>query len=85
MEGMRVDCTIYANDTLMKDVRRDRSLSQITNVAYLPGIVGHSLAMPDMHEGYGFPIGGVAATDPQNEGVVSPGGIGYGATRCRMN
>ena len=77
MEGMQVDGIIYANETLVKDVKRDNSLVQISNVAYLPGIVGHSLAMPDMHEGYGFPIGGVAATDPQNEGVVSPGGIGY--------
>ena len=76
-EGMKVDGIVYANDTLIKDVKRDSSLSQVTNVAYLPGIVGHSLAMPDMHEGYGFPIGGVAATDPKNEGVVSPGGIGY--------
>jgi len=77
MEGMNVDAIIYANETLMKDVGRDSSLSQIANVAHLPGIVGHSLAMPDMHEGYGFPIGGVAAVDPKNEGVVSPGGIGY--------
>ena len=50
---------------------------QVANVAWLPGIVGHALAMPDAHWGYGFPIGGVAATDPDREGVISPGGVGY--------
>ena len=55
---------------------RDQSLHQVANVAWLPGIVGNSLAMPDIHWGYGFPIGGVAAFDPA-EGIVSPGGVGY--------
>ena len=74
---MRVDGIVYANETLLKEVKSDQSLRQVANVAHLPGIIKYSLAMPDMHEGYGFPIGGVAAMDPENEGVVSPGGIGY--------
>jgi len=60
----------------MSALRHDRSLDQVRNVACLPGIVGASLAMPDIHWGYGFPIGGVAATDAAT-GVISPGGIGY--------
>ncbi len=75
--GMRVPARVYADDTLMQAIRQDASLEQAANVAHLPGIVKHSLAMPDMHWGYGFPIGGVAATDPANGGVVSPGGVGY--------
>ena len=75
--GMRVPARIYANDALMQAIRSDKSIEQATNVAHLPGIVKHSLAMPDMHWGYGFPIGGVAATDPEQGGVVSPGGVGY--------
>ena len=74
---MRVDGIVYASEKILKDAQRDESLLQVSNVAHLPGIVNHSLAMPDLHEGYGFVIGGVAATDPENEGVVSPGGIGY--------
>ncbi len=74
--GMRVDGIVYADDTLMKDIRGDESLEQVRNVAHLPGIVGASLAMPDIHWGYGFPIGGVAATRLE-DGVVSPGGVGY--------
>ena len=74
---MRVPARIYANDELMAAIRSDKSLEQAANVACLPGIVRHSLAMPDMHWGYGFPIGGVAATDPDEGGVVSPGGVGY--------
>jgi len=73
---MRTDGIIYASDELMRAAREDNSLEQVANVACLPGIVGHSLAMPDIHYGYGFPIGGVAATDAA-EGVVSPGGVGY--------
>ena len=74
---MRVDGIVYANDTLIDQVRNDQSLVQVANVATLPGIVGQSLAMPDIHFGYGFCIGGVAATDPEQGGVISPGGVGY--------
>lgn len=74
--GMRTDVRVYANPALMKQIQRDQSLVQARNVAMLPGIVGSSLAMPDIHQGYGFPIGGVAATDI-DEGVVSPGGVGF--------
>ena len=73
---MRVDGIIYADAPMMNDIREDESLKQVANVAHLPGIVGASLAMPDIHWGYGFPIGGVAATDA-DDGVVSPGGVGY--------
>jgi tRNA-splicing ligase RtcB len=73
---MRVDGLVYASETLMRAIRGDQSLQQVANVAHLPGIVGHSIAMPDIHWGYGFPIGGVAAFDAE-EGVISPGGIGY--------
>ena len=75
--GMRVDGIIYATDELIEDVLSGGGVSQVVNVATLPGIVGASLAMPDIHWGYGFPIGGVAATDPDQGGVVSPGGVGY--------
>jgi tRNA-splicing ligase RtcB (3'-phosphate/5'-hydroxy nucleic acid ligase) len=74
--GMRVDGIVYADESLMADIRSDESLQQVRNVAHLPGIVGASLAMPDIHWGYGFPIGGVAATRLE-DGVVSPGGVGY--------
>ncbi len=74
---MRVDGIIYADDALIELIRRDRAPEQVANVATLPGIVGHSLAMPDIHWGYGFCIGGVAATDPAQGGVISPGGVGY--------
>ncbi len=74
--GMRVPARIYATPTLMHDILADKSVQQVINVAHLPGIVGYSLAMPDMHWGYGFPIGGVAAFDAE-DGVVSPGGVGY--------
>lgn len=73
---MRVDGVVYADEHLMDDIRNDQSLQQVVNVAHLPGIIRASLAMPDIHWGYGFPIGGVAATDAE-EGVVSPGGVGY--------
>lgn len=76
-EGMRVDGVIYADDGLIESVKKDRAPEQVANVAHLPGIVGHSIAMPDIHWGYGFPIGGVAATDPDDGGVISPGGVGY--------
>jgi tRNA-splicing ligase RtcB len=74
--GMRVPGMIYASRRLMDDIRKDRSPEQVANVAHLPGIVGYSIAMPDIHWGYGFPIGGVAAFDP-DQGVLSPGGVGY--------
>ncbi|HVN32321.1 MAG TPA: RtcB family protein [Thermoanaerobaculaceae bacterium] len=74
--GMRVPVRLYASEKLLSAIRDDQSLVQACNVAHLPGIVAASLAMPDMHEGYGFPIGGVAAFDAE-EGVVSPGGVGY--------
>ena len=77
MKGMRVDGIVYANEKLLENAKNDEALQQVANVAHLPGIVKHSLAMPDLHWGYGFVIGGVAATDPQADGVVSPGGIGY--------
>ncbi|MCG3125898.1 MAG: RNA-splicing ligase RtcB [Phycisphaerae bacterium] len=75
--GMRVDGLIYADDRLIDAIRGDRSPEQVANVAMLPGIVRYSLAMPDIHWGYGFCIGGVAATDPEQGGVISPGGVGY--------
>lgn len=75
--GMRVPGRIYADERLLRDIQGEGGLRQVVNVAHLPGIVGYSLAMPDIHWGYGFPIGGVAATDPAEGGVVSPGGVGY--------
>ncbi|MBM3248671.1 MAG: RtcB family protein [Candidatus Omnitrophica bacterium] len=75
--GMKVPGLIYADEKLLKDIRNDKAAEQVANVAFLPGIVGYSLAMPDIHWGYGFCIGGVAATDPDNGGVVSPAGVGY--------
>ena len=75
-EGMRVPGLIYANQKLLNDIKLDESPRQVANVAHLPGIIKYSLAMPDMHWGYGFPIGGVAAFD-EEEGIISPGGVGY--------
>ena len=74
--GMRVPARVFADAELLAAIEQDRSLEQLANVATLPGIVDASLAMPDIHQGYGFPVGGVAATDAA-EGVVSPGGVGY--------
>ncbi len=74
--GMRVPGLIYANSGMLASIREEQTPEQVANVAFLPGIVGYSLAMPDIHWGYGFPIGGVAATDTK-DGVVSPGGVGY--------
>ncbi|MCH7726311.1 MAG: RtcB family protein, partial [Planctomycetes bacterium] len=76
-EGMLVDGLIYADDVLIDQIRNDQALEQVVNVAYLPGIQHASLAMPDIHWGYGFCIGGVCATDPDEDGVISPGGVGY--------
>jgi tRNA-splicing ligase RtcB len=75
--GMLTDALIYTDEHLLQDLLKDLSLEQAINVAMLPGIVGRSLAMPDIHQGYGFPIGGVAATDPEAGGVISPGGVGF--------
>lgn len=74
--NMRVPARVFADETLLAQIRRDRSLWQLVNVTTLPGIVGAALGMPDMHEGYGFPVGGVAATRLP-DGVISPGGIGF--------
>src|SRR5262245_20969843 len=76
-EGMRVDGLIFANDKLLKHLVKDQAPDQVANVAFLPGIQSASMAMPDIHWGYGFCIGGVAATDPEEGGVISPGGVGY--------
>ncbi|CAN5749607.1 RtcB family protein [soil metagenome] len=75
--GMRVPGRIFASEGLLARALEDRAAEQVANVATLPGIVGASLAMPDIHWGYGFPIGGVAATDPARDGVISPGGVGF--------
>ncbi len=74
--GMRVPGRIYATEKILNAMGEERSLEQVANVAFLPGIIRYSLAMPDIHQGYGFPIGGVAATT-LTEGVISPGGVGY--------
>lgn len=74
--SMRVPGLIYSDKQLFPDIEKDNSCDQVYNVAHLPGIVAKSIALPDIHWGYGFPIGGVAAFD-LDEGVVSPGGVGY--------
>jgi tRNA-splicing ligase RtcB len=74
---MRVDGLIFADESLIEQIRSDQGPEQVVNVATLPGIQRASLAMPDIHWGYGFCIGGVAATDPEEGGVISPGGVGY--------
>jgi tRNA-splicing ligase RtcB len=74
--GMQVPGLVYADEAMLEVIRDEQSLEQVANVAFLPGIVGRSLAMPDIHWGYGFPIGGVAATRV-SDGVISPGGVGY--------
>src|SRR4051794_37573578 len=74
--GMLTDTVVYASERLLEAIRKDQSLEQAVNVAMLPGIVGRALAMPDIHQGYGFPIGGVAAMDMEH-GCVSPGGVGF--------
>src|SRR4030065_2406085 len=77
--GMRVPGIIFADRQLLERAENDRALQQVMNVAHLPGIVKASFAMPDIHWGYGFPIGGVAATDLER-GVVSPAGAGFGVS-----
>src|ERR1700749_3169428 len=74
--GMRVPARVFADAELLAAIEQDRSLQQLANVGTLPGVVDASLAMPDIHQGYGFPVGGVAATDA-TDGVISPGGVGY--------
>jgi len=74
--GMRVPGVLFASEAMLGEIAQDRAAEQVANVAFLPGIVGQSLAMPDIHWGYGFPIGGVAATRVE-DGVVSPGGVGF--------
>jgi len=76
-ECMRTDAVIYADEAMLEHIFADNAHIQAANVACLPGIVGNSLAMPDIHLGYGFPIGGVAAFDPDAGGIISPGGVGY--------
>lgn len=75
--GMRVDGLIYASAQMIDQIKGDQAPEQVANVAFLPGIQHASLAMPDIHWGYGFCIGGVCATDPDEGGVISPGGVGY--------
>src|SRR5450756_2079081 len=75
--SMRVPGVVFASEALLPSALGDRSLWQVANVATLPGIVKASYAMPDIHWGYGFPIGGVAATDIERGGVVAPGGVGF--------
>lgn len=74
---MRVPARVYADETILEDAFRDRSLEQLVNTATLPGVVRYTLAMPDIHQGYGPPIGAVIPIDPQNGGVISPGATGY--------
>lgn len=76
-EGMLTDGLIYADKEMIQHIFSENAHIQVANVACLPGIVGNSLAMPDIHFGYGFPIGGVAAFDPEQGGIISPGGVGY--------
>ena len=75
-QGMRVPGLIYADQEMLEHIQEEQAPEQVANVAFLPGIVGYSLAMPDIHWGYGFPIGGVAAMRVK-DGVVSPGGVGF--------
>ena len=75
-KDMRVPARFYADAELLKGIITDNSLQQLINTATLPGIVKYALAMPDIHQGYGFPIGGVVATELP-DGIISPGGVGY--------
>ena len=74
--GMNVEGLIYADENLIGQIEKDLTLQQVANVATLPGLVGRSLAMPDAHQGYGFAIGGVAASDME-KGIISAGGVGF--------
>src|SRR5438876_10751195 len=88
-QGMRVDGLIFADEHLLDQIKKDQAPEQVANVAFLPGIQHASLAMPDIHWGYGFCIGGVAATDPDEDGAICPGGIGFdincGVRLCKTN
>jgi tRNA-splicing ligase RtcB len=75
--GMLVPARVYADAEMLNEIRRDLTLEQAANVSFLRGIYKYSITLPDGHQGYGFPIGGVAATDAEN-GVISPGGVGFG-------
>ena len=74
--NMNVTGRIFVSEKLLENIKEDKSIEQVKNVASLPGILNHSFAMPDMHMGYGFSIGGVAAFDAET-GIISPGGIGF--------
>jgi len=74
--GMRTNGLVFIDESMVPQLRQDQAPEQVANVATMPGILGAAMAMPDIHWGYGFPIGGVAAFD-YDEGVISPGGIGY--------
>ncbi|MCH7999868.1 MAG: RtcB family protein, partial [Chloroflexi bacterium] len=74
--GMRVPGLVFASEEMLGVIGLDQALEQVANVAFLPGIVNYSMAMPDIHWGYGFPIGGVAAMRVE-DGVISPGGVGF--------
>ena len=74
--GMKVPVTIYADEKLLNKMMTDRTIKQAVNVSTIPGIQQHAIVLPDGHEGYGFPVGGVAAMDAE-EGMISPGGVGY--------
>src|SRR5438309_1138388 len=74
--GMKVPVTIYADEGLLQKMLTDRTITQAVNVSTLPGVQKHVVVLPDGHEGYGFPVGGVAAMDAE-EGMISPGGVGY--------
>ena len=75
--GMLVPARVYADKVLLDEMRRDLTLEQTANVSFLRGIYRYAITLPDGHQGYGFPIGGVAATDAET-GVISPGGVGFG-------
>ncbi len=74
---MNVPARIFTNETLLEYIKKDKTLEQLRNIATLPGVVKHALAMPDAHQGYGFPIGGVLATNIKEGGIISPGGVGF--------
>ena len=74
---MRVPARIYASEKMLEGIFKDKSLEQLVNLTTLPGIEKYALVMPDVHEGYGSPIGGVFSTNPENEGIISPGAVGY--------